>query len=116
MRQYVPPEQLWTEFQGDLEFEYDHETYWPMLLKLCEERRSEQWQRWVKAGKQIGESEAYLRGGNTPSVAPLPVAEAREMLDSWEKSKNAAPVEAAPVEASSIEAAQELSSDAKELS
>jgi hypothetical protein len=68
MRQYVPAEQLWTEFLGDLEFEYDHATYWPALLKLCEERHAEFKARWTKAGKNYGESEVYLRGGDAQSV------------------------------------------------
>lgn len=28
-RQHVPPQQLWKEFSGDLDFEYDHDVYWP---------------------------------------------------------------------------------------
>lgn len=68
MRQHVPPQQLWKEFQGDLDFEYDHDVYWPALIKLCEEKHSEQRARWVKAGKHYGESEMYLRGGDAPSV------------------------------------------------
>jgi hypothetical protein len=68
MRQHVPPEQLWNEFHGDLEFEYDHEVYWPAMLKLCEEKHAEQRERWVKAGKNYGESEDYIKGGNTPSI------------------------------------------------
>ncbi len=68
MRQHVPPEQLWNEFHGDLEFEYDHSIYWPALLKISQERHAEQFQRWVEAGKHYGESEAYLKGGNVPSI------------------------------------------------
>ena len=75
MRQYVPPEQLWTEFLGDLEFEYDHATYWPALLKLCEDRHAEFSARWMKAGKNYGESEVYLRGGNAQSVGGQPIQE-----------------------------------------
>ena len=68
MRQHVPPSQLWNEFHGDLEFEYDHEAYWPAMLKLCEEKSREQRERWKKAGKHIGESESYIKGGNVPSL------------------------------------------------
>jgi hypothetical protein len=68
MRQYVPPEQLWTEFQGDLNFDYDHEVYWPALIKMCEAKHAELKARWVAAGKNYGESEIYLRGGDAPSV------------------------------------------------
>lgn len=41
-------------------------------MKLCDERLAEQQERWVKAGKHFGESEAYLKGGNVASVAAAP--------------------------------------------
>lgn len=69
MRQHVPPQQLLTDFHGDLEFVYEHDVYWPALLSLCEERHAEQIARWEKAGKHYGESELYLKGGNEESVA-----------------------------------------------
>ncbi|GKT84524.1 CRAL/TRIO domain-containing protein [Colletotrichum tofieldiae] len=66
MRQYVPEEQLWTEFSdGKLEFEYDHATYWPALNGMCKEKRDTRTARWVAGGKQIGELEDYL-GGAVP--------------------------------------------------
>jgi hypothetical protein len=68
MRQHVPPQQLWSEFQGDLEFEYDHATYWPALLKLCEEKQKEQKERWIRAGRNYGESEFYLKGREVEST------------------------------------------------
>lgn len=76
MRQHVPPAQLWNEFHGDLDFDYDHSVYWPALLKLTEERYAERWERWVKAGKAYGESEVYLRGGDAPSVTQVSASEA----------------------------------------
>ena len=71
MRQYVPPEQLWTEFQGDLNFEYDHDVYWPALIKMCEEKHAELKARWINAGKNYGESEIYLKGGDATSITGL---------------------------------------------
>jgi hypothetical protein len=68
MRQHVPPQQLWKEFHGDLEFEYDHATYWPALMKLCDQKQAEHHERWIKGGKQYGESELYIKGGDAPSV------------------------------------------------
>jgi hypothetical protein len=85
MRQHVPPEQLWTEFLGDLEFTYEHEVYWPALEKLCAEKHAEQKERWVKAGKHYGESELYLKGGDAPSVG-IEVTPAQEP-ESTEKGK-----------------------------
>ena len=63
MRQHVPPEQLRKSHGGDLEFEYEHPAYWPVLNKLAQERREAQFERWVKAGKRIGELEIFLKDG-----------------------------------------------------
>ncbi|KAF2666968.1 CRAL/TRIO domain-containing protein [Microthyrium microscopicum] len=68
MTNYVPAEQLLTPFGGKLEFEYKHDVYWPALDALCTQRRQEYFDRWVKAGKEIGECETYLRGGDKASV------------------------------------------------
>lgn len=70
VRDYVPPEQLWKEFQGDCDFEYDHSVYWPALVQLAEERREEKKARWEKAGKHFGEHEGYLKGGDVLSAFP----------------------------------------------
>lgn len=109
MRQHVPPEQLWNEFHGDLEFEYEHDVYWPALLKLCEERHAEQVARWVKAGKNYGESEVYLKGGNEESIAGSSVEKSAQNSAvepvagqvSVEKARDAAKIEenAPPVDA-----------------
>jgi hypothetical protein len=107
MRQHVPPQQLWNEFHGDLEFEYDHATYWPALLKLCEERQIEQRGRWAKAGKHYGESEIYLKGGNVPSVGQASALETSEkgkedvLLQSTLKSS---PETQAPIQSHDIQA------------
>ncbi|CAL3966610.1 unnamed protein product [Diplocarpon coronariae] len=69
MRQHVPPQQLWNVFAGDLEFEYDHEVYWPALMKLCEEKHTEQKARWIQGGKNYGESEDFIKGGSVPSIS-----------------------------------------------
>lgn len=69
MKAYVPAEQLWKEFSdGELEFEYDHSSYWPALIKLTDEKKAEQKRRWVLGGSVIGESEMYLRGAEAKGV------------------------------------------------
>lgn len=105
MRQHVPPSQLWNEFHGDMDFEYDHEVYWPALLKLANERYEERHERWVKAGKHYGESEIYLKGGNAPSVyQERTVTEPAEVVASEEKEQDgAAPI----VETSASEGSKE---------
>lgn len=88
LKLHVPPEQLWKDFQGELDFEYDHATYWPALNKLCEEKRAERKERWVKGGKIYGESEIYLKGGNAPSLGQPVSQEAEKVAET--------PVVAAP--------------------
>ena len=68
LRLHVPPAQLWSIAGGDVEFEYDHSAYWPTLCQMAKGKRAAYVARWIKAGKQIGESEAYLKGGKEMSV------------------------------------------------
>lgn len=71
LRNYVPAEQLWKESGGDLDFEYQHNVYWPALDAECQRRRAAYKERWVVAGKKVGEYEEYLRGGNQKSISQL---------------------------------------------
>ncbi|ETI21486.1 hypothetical protein G647_07833 [Cladophialophora carrionii CBS 160.54] len=66
---HVPREQLLKESGGLVEFEYDHEIYWPALNDLCELKRQQYRARWEKGGKRIGEYEGYLKGGDEKSLA-----------------------------------------------
>ncbi|KAL8987809.1 MAG: hypothetical protein Q9177_003029 [Variospora cf. flavescens] len=63
LRQFVPPTQLLKTYGGDVNFVYDHDVYWPALNELAVKKRAMMTERWIKAGKKIGESEHYLRGG-----------------------------------------------------
>lgn len=103
MSQYVPAEQMWSEFSsGKLAFEYDHGVYWPALHQLCDERREARWQRWTAGGRQLGESEDYLAGATEVGVAgPTIEAKAEEKADV--AAPAAAPV-VAPVAAPAAEA------------
>ena len=65
LREYVPSEQLYDLFGGDCDFEYDHETFWPVYLKLAAERREKYFARWKAAGGGIGQSEWDLRADDT---------------------------------------------------
>jgi hypothetical protein len=68
---HVPRDQLLKESGGNVQFEYDHNQYWPALNELCEFKKEQYRRRWEKAGKRIGEHEAYLRGGDTKSLSEL---------------------------------------------
>ncbi|KAI5924249.1 cral trio domain-containing protein [Camillea tinctor] len=89
MTQYVPKEQLWNEFGGgELQFEYDHSVYWPALHKLCEEKRAERIQRWEAGGKEIGETEDYLKGLIPHGVAHSRLANANGVAAQQETAAN----------------------------
>ncbi|KAK3370342.1 CRAL/TRIO domain-containing protein [Podospora didyma] len=79
MNQYVPSEQLWTEFNGKLEFEYDHASYWPALQALCHEKREARLKLWTAGGQQIGELEDYLAGHVPVGVAGVKPAEEKAL-------------------------------------
>ena len=68
MAQHVPPSQLLKQNGGEVEFEYDHSIYWPALAHMAEAKRVAYRARWEKAGKHVGESEDYLRGGSEGSL------------------------------------------------
>lgn len=78
IRAFVPPERLWDEHKGDLNFEYDHAVYWKALERECVARRNRMRERWEAAGSLIGEYEEYLRGGNKSSLKQEQDALAKE--------------------------------------
>ncbi len=68
MVQHVPPSQLFKQNGGEVDFAYDHSVYWPALITLAETKRAAYRARWEEAGRHIGESEEYLRGGSEESL------------------------------------------------
>lgn len=68
MTDYIPKTQLWNDYGGDVNFEYDHAVYWPAFGEACKTRREAYVRRWEVGGKRIGEHEDYLRGGNALSL------------------------------------------------
>jgi hypothetical protein len=95
MTGFVPKSQLWDQFKGDVNFEYDHSVYWPALGAECAKRREAYRRRWEEGGKKIGESEVYLRGGNHPSL--------QQTLDSTAQSNGAAADQGADSVAAGVE-------------
>lgn len=71
LTEHVPAPQLQTHYGGKVDFEYQHDVYWPALNKLCEERRKAYRDRWVEAGEKVGVSEFYLRGGTENNVTAV---------------------------------------------
>lgn len=74
LSKYVPKQQLWKGLypsSGELDFEYEHATYWPALTQECARRREAYRERWIAGGKRIGEFEEYLRGGDHVGLSAL---------------------------------------------
>lgn len=125
MKKYVPAEQLWTEFNGTLEFDYDHATYWPALQKMCAEKREAKYQRWVSGGQQIGELEDFITGHAQVGVAgpvaaatsapePTPAASAPALAAESEAVTALAPPPAAAPVPTTTEAPKEAPAPAPE--
>lgn len=51
---------------GDREFEWDHEQYWPTLVKMCKERKEHQMARWSELGAKVGLEEWHIKNGPDP--------------------------------------------------
>ncbi|KAJ6261899.1 Patellin-3 [Drechslerella dactyloides] len=79
MSLHVPKSHLLKEFKGDVDFTYDHATYWPNFVELCTERRRRYEERWRANGSQIGESEFYLKGGEKSK--PLPTGDVEKVAE-----------------------------------
>ena len=60
---HVPKDQLLKESGGDVQFEYEHEKYWPALNQLCEIKRKAWQARWEKGGKRIGSLRSIFEAG-----------------------------------------------------
>lgn len=61
----VPLSQLSSEFGGELDSTYNHDLYWPELVKLSTERRKEMLRRFKEdCNSEIGASEWVIRGGD----------------------------------------------------
>lgn len=69
--EYVPIEQLDKDFGGDLNFEYDHEKYWPEMIKIAESNKQKYMKRFENFGSKIGLSEYDLRGEGEELVYPV---------------------------------------------
>ncbi|GMM38767.1 phosphatidylinositol transporter [Saccharomycopsis crataegensis] len=61
---YVPVNQLDKEFGGNVDFEYDHEVYWPKMNEISLTKQKSYMERFNKFGGVIGLSEVDLRGTN----------------------------------------------------
>ncbi|KAG7195552.1 uncharacterized protein KQ657_003319 [Scheffersomyces spartinae] len=70
--EFVPAQQLDYDFGGDVNFEYDHEKYWPTMIEIATKKKTHYMSRFEKFGKRIGLSEVDLRSDNEELVYPPP--------------------------------------------
>jgi hypothetical protein len=71
---------------GAVDFEYNHDKYWPALMELCKKTRDEQMARWRELGGKVGIDEWSIKGGSLPTAQPeeaekIPVAETNVTAD-----------------------------------
>ncbi|KAI3406334.2 PDR16 [Candida oxycetoniae] len=59
---YVPKVQLDKDFQGDVNFVYEHEKYWPKMIEISQNKKQKYFNRFEEFGACVGLSEVDLRG------------------------------------------------------
>lgn len=69
--EFVHPEQLDKEFDGLVDFVYQHEIYFPALVKIAKARRAAYMERFYKFGAVVGLSEIDLRGALDEVKVPV---------------------------------------------
>lgn len=68
---YVPKEQLDKDFEGLVNFEYDHKKYWEVMMKISQDKKHQYFERFEKFGGIVGLSEVDLRGNNEELIHPV---------------------------------------------
>ncbi|KAG7886339.1 hypothetical protein KL925_002765 [Ogataea polymorpha] len=68
--EFCPAEQLDKEFDGLVDFEYDHEVYYPALVEMAHKKRAHYMKRFKELGEVVGLSEVDLRGDG-PATVPV---------------------------------------------
>ena len=59
---------VWKEFGGDIEFKYDHKTYWPNFIQMCSDRRKQQMEKWRQLGGTVGLKEWDIKQGDFADI------------------------------------------------
>lgn len=68
---YIPANQLESIYGGELDFEYDHKTYWPSLVSMVEAKQKAYFERFEKFGSVIGLSEIDLKSDGDELTIPV---------------------------------------------
>lgn len=67
---YVPSEQLDKEFGGSVDFDYDHDKYFPVMNKIAAEKRANYMKNYHALGGGVGLSEVDLRRESDDTSSP----------------------------------------------
>lgn len=67
---YIDPSQLDALYNGELDFHYNHEVYWPDLTAKVKKLRDSQYSRFLKFGATVGISEFDLKGDQDEAICP----------------------------------------------
>ncbi|RCK55909.1 Phosphatidylinositol transfer protein PDR16 [Candida viswanathii] len=68
---YVPKQQLDKDFEGGVNFEYDHSKYWKKMIEISQDKKHNYYDRFEKFGSVVGLSEVDLRGDNEVLIHPV---------------------------------------------
>lgn len=68
---FVHKEQLDKDFDGVVDFDYNHEVYYPKLVEMSHQRRTKYMERFSKFGGVVGLSEVDLRGDSEKLTIPV---------------------------------------------
>ncbi|RLV94262.1 Phosphatidylinositol transfer protein PDR16 [Spathaspora sp. JA1] len=68
---YVPIQQLDVDFNGKVNFEYNHEKYWKKMIEVSQEKKRSYMERFEKFGGVVGLSEVDLRGEREEITHPV---------------------------------------------
>ncbi|EGW34984.1 uncharacterized protein SPAPADRAFT_58107 [Spathaspora passalidarum NRRL Y-27907] len=68
---YVPVEQLDVDFNGKVNFEYNHDKYWRRMIEISQEKKAKYMERFELFGGVVGLSEVDLRGDDSEIKHPV---------------------------------------------
>ena len=68
---YVPKQQLDKDFEGGVNFDYDHSKYWNKMIDISQDKKHSYYERFEKFGSVVGLSEVDLRGTNEVLIHPV---------------------------------------------
>ena len=79
---FIPKDQLMSQWwNGEQDFQWDAEQYWPALLKMTSQVREKQKRKWKELGSRIGTSELELKLAADPEPSSEKVGELSKVAE-----------------------------------